>query len=411
MSSAVRVWVVLLLGATGCRFGYDRLDLMPGGSGANEGGSAGSTHGPAQAGSRAITTELLGGSGGWSGAGAAATAGSGEVPTSSTGTGGTMVGGTSNISSLATAAGSTSTAWETVNAGNAGMGGTAASCSDGEMNQDETAIDCGGSCVPCPCRYSAPTLLANPNYSGNRMWSPSITADALTIYFGAEIIGQAEQIAFATRTDPGDEFGLGQLVPAPVGQGTEGTPYVLPNNLALYFYSTRAGDRDLYVSRRSSPTEPFATVQALAEVNTVGAIEHLPWVSNDELTLYFTRAPNDQSNADIWRATRANAEAPFNSPELVIELNSDQAEDRATLSADQRRVIFASQRAGGAMQLYEAVRATPTEPFGAPYLITDLASNGSDYNPALTPSGDGLYFTSTRGGGNYQLWYAHRTCP
>lgn len=293
----------------------------------------------------------------------------------------------------------------------ASAGSSARSCENGLLDPDESAVDCGGrACPPCPCRYATPTLLSNPNYDGNRLWGPSLTGDGLTIYFGAEIVGASERLAFAERTSTNTDFGLGQLVPAPVGQGTEGTPFVLPDNLTLYFYSTRAGSRDLYVSRRASTTEPFAFVQPLTEVNTDGT-EHLPWVSADQLTLYFTRTPKNQSNADIWRATRASVDVSFDPAEPVTELNSSSAEDRVVLSADQRVAILGSQRGGSLMQLYEAARASTAEPFGAPRLIVELVADGSDYNPALTSNGDALYFTSTRGGSNFQLWYAARTCP
>jgi Tol biopolymer transport system component len=257
-------------------------------------------------------------------------------------------------------------------------------------------------------------VLGNPNYTSNKVWSPTLTADELSIYFGVEVSSTPEQIGVCTRSGISSEFGLGQIVQAgEAGQASYGTPFILPDGLTLYYYSIRtngSSDRDLYVSRRNSVSAAFGSSQALTELNTTGP-EHLPWVSNDELTIYFTRVASGQSDANIWRATRALASGPFDPPELVSELNSPATEDRVALTVDQRTIIFASQRVGGRMQLYQAVRATTSDPFGSPVAIPELASSASDSNPALTPDGNTLYFSSTRNGTNNQILRSTRTCP
>lgn len=66
----------------------------------------------------------------------------------------------------------------------------APTCFDGKQNQDETGIDCGGSCVSCEIKNLKP-LFVSPAilFSADRMYSASAEARNLNIKFGAESFG------------------------------------------------------------------------------------------------------------------------------------------------------------------------------------------------------------------------------
>ena len=76
----------------------------------------------------------------------------------------------------------------------------------------------------------------------------------------------------------------------------------------LYFYSDQAGGvgaRDLYVATRTNVLDSFQGTSPVNGVNSA-ASDHLPWVSPDELTIYFTSARAGGSGGyDLWTATRA----------------------------------------------------------------------------------------------------------
>lgn len=263
------------------------------------------------------------------------------------------------------------------------------------------------------CTLSAPELLGSPNFPGNDLWSPSPSADGLSLFFAVLVPGWVEQIAVSVRSTPSAAFGDGQSLPAPVNTNTEGTPALSADGLSLYFFSERAGGaggRDLYLATRSSTSAQFDTVRALVALNTPER-EHLPRVSADELTLHFVS--NRSGDTEIWRATRASRTADFEAPQLVPELNSDSEDGAVTLSPDGLEAILSSNRAGtlGGRDLYRATRGSSSEPFSTPEPLTELNSAVNDYDPTLSFDGTELYFVSNRNGSNSEVYRSRRSCP
>jgi hypothetical protein len=288
----------------------------------------------------------------------------------------------------------------------------ASSCSDAFQNADEAGIDCGGSaCVPCPCSYGAAEVLGDPNYAGNFLYSPSLSPDGLTLYFGLYLLGGPnETIAFSTRPSLAAPFGLGNLLPAPVNASLEGTPRLAADNLTLYFYSERAGGlggRDIYRAQRAVPGGAFDVVTNLTEINSAG-MDQLPWVSADGLAMYFSS--DRAGDLDIHRATRASTTDPWQAPERIAELNTTAVDNGMTLTSDQREIVFASYRLGGS-DFFRAVRAPGEAAFRPPEYLAAISSAADDTDPALSPDGSELYFSSTRDGTDSRIWRVSRTCP
>ncbi len=288
----------------------------------------------------------------------------------------------------------------------------ASSCLDAVQNADEAGVDCGGSgCVPCPCTYGTPQVLGDPNFAGNFLFSPSLSPDGLTLYFGLYVGGvPTETIAFSTRASLADPFGLGNTLPAAVNASVEGTPRLAPDGLTLYFYSERAGGlggRDIYRAQRSAPGAAFDVVTNLTEINSAG-MDHLPWVSADGLSMYFSS--DRAGDLDIHRTQRSSTADPWQAPERVAELNTTAVDNGMTLTADQREIVFASYRLGGS-DFFRAVRAPGETAFGAPELLTSISTDADDTDPAFSPSGTELYFSSTREGVDSRIWRVSRSCP
>lgn len=288
----------------------------------------------------------------------------------------------------------------------------AANCWDAVQNQDEVGVDCGGSaCVPCPCTYGTPELLGNPNYPGNNLYSPTLSPDGLTLFFGLHVGNSTEAIAFSTRVTEDQPFGLGYFLPGAVNASVEGSPSLASDNLTLYFFSDRAeglGGRDLYRAQRATPDSDFESITNLAEVNS-SATDQLPWVGAQQLSLYFS---SDRSgNLDLYRSVRASVSDPWGAPESLTELNSTDAENGATLTSDEREIIFVSTRRGGLGDFFHAVRAPGEKVFRAPEYLDALSTTAEDAGPALSPDGTQLYFSSTRDGAYSRIWRVSRTCP
>lgn len=254
-------------------------------------------------------------------------------------------------------------------------------------------------------------MLGDPNQAGNDLYSPSLSADGLTLWFGLMIQGGPEQVAYSTRATLADPFALGMALGPPVSSnGWDGNPQPSFDQRALYFYSARSGTGiDLFRASRATPSDDFAQVEELTTLNSTST-EQLPWISADERTIYFV---SDRAGTrDIYTAARAQVSDAFAAPQPVTELNSTSDDAKLTLSADGLVAIFASDRSGGlgGLDLYRAARATAAEPFGAPTLIAELSTAQGDYDPEFTRDGNWLYFASSRAGSS-AIWRVTTTCP
>lgn len=291
--------------------------------------------------------------------------------------------------------------------------GNADGCFAPAPNDGSSGGDCGGRrCGPCACSFDVPERLGDPNYAGNDLWSPRLSSDGLSLYFGVTIPGLAEQVAVARRTDKSSPFGLGEPLPAAINQGKEGTPFPSADGSSLYFYSERtggAGSRDLYVATRTGESAPFDDVTALTALNG-SALDYLPWLSPDELTIYFVSG--SAGSGDLYRSTRGSRVASFAAPTAISELNTASDEGGITLSFDGREAIFASNRPGGSggRDLYLAVRPSLGEPFSTPQAIDELNTVDNELDPAFSPDGHALYFASNRGGGDSAIYRVQRRC-
>lgn len=290
--------------------------------------------------------------------------------------------------------------------GQAGVGG-----GDG---RDPGSFDAGGDLGQGGrCTVGALERLGGPNYPGVDLWSPALSNDGLSLYFGFTAQGDTEQLALATRRDRGSSFGQGQPLPAPINAGTEGTPFLSADELSLYFYSRRPGgpgDRDLYVATRGDTRDAFDDVTALSSLNGTG-MDHQPEVSPDQLSIYFVS--NRSGNVDIWRSARASLALAFDPPQAVTELNTSSDEGGITLSPDGLEVIITSNRPGGAgaRDLYRATRSNAADPFGNLEPLVELNTPDNEIDPALSADGSELYFASNRGGAESNLYRVVRSCP
>ncbi len=268
--------------------------------------------------------------------------------------------------------------------------------------------------APCsPASFGAPELVAGlPSPAGLNLWAPSLSADGLTLHFGADQPGVNEHVFVATRGSRDAAFSAPTLVNGVNSDASEGTPFSSTDGLTLYFYSSREGgqgDRDLWVSTRVAPDAAFTEPVSLAELGSAAA-DHLPWVSPNELSMLFSSARRGVAG-DVWLAQRAAKTGAFGSPVPLEEINTDANEGRAVLSSDGLTIIFASDREGGqgTQDLWMATRDASGAPFAAAVNLIAQNSPALDQDPFLSADGTELLFASSRGGPS-ALYRAIRTC-
>jgi Tol biopolymer transport system component len=145
-----------------------------------------------------------------------------------------------------------------------------------------------------------------------------------------------------------------------------------------------------------TPTVIASTVTSSEEAD--------PWISPDELTLYFESNRSPSSGRAIWFATRATKAAPFGTPVRQLELDDAMDDHDPALNADLTQIWFGSLRTGAA-ELHTAVRPDSASPFMNPALASITGDSVvPSVGPSLTADGLGLYY-----GRDLEVAFATRT--
>jgi Tol biopolymer transport system component len=142
------------------------------------------------------------------------------------------------------------------------------------------------------------------------------------------------------------------------------------------------------------------------KINSAAA-DGCPNISKDGRSLFFASTrPGGSGGFDIYVTQRATADAEWGTPEnLGINVNSSGNEICPTLSLDERRLFFVSDRPGGCggQDIYVAHRRSKSDPHGwEPALNLGCTVNtlADEFGPAYYEDDDTgditLYFTSNR---------------
>jgi Tol biopolymer transport system component len=280
----------------------------------------------------------------------------------------------------------------------------------------DTRPPAGGPGRPERCRepsFRAPELLRGLDAHLD-LWAPSLASDGRTLFLAANEPGLPEHIYFATRVGRSTQFSAPTLL-ANVDSGSgDGTPQLSADGRTLYFYSRRpggSGDRDLWFATRPDAAADFGAASRLGATNSA-AVDHLPWVSADELKLlYVSTRAGGLGQSDIWLARRERPSDDFGEPDLFSSISSAADEGRAVESSDGNLVLFASARGGGqgGLDLWLALREDNDEEFGAATNLSVLNSPSGDVDPFLSDDERELFFSSDRNG-RPGLWRALIDC-
>jgi Tol biopolymer transport system component len=113
----------------------------------------------------------------------------------------------------------------------------------------------------------------------------------------------------------------------------------------LFFTSNRNGNFDIFVSEQL-PNGQFASPTLVTELNTPD-VEARPSIRHDGLELFFFRGIG-VGPYDLYSARRPDTSSPWSTPtNLGVPINTTASEDRPSISADRRTLLFTSDRALG----------------------------------------------------------------
>jgi Tol biopolymer transport system component len=207
--------------------------------------------------------------------------------------------------------------------------------------------------------FSSPTALDEINTSSNED-TPFVTADGLTLYFSSNRPGSIGGIDLyvAMRVSVTALFGaprnlseLNRAVPA-----RQFSPHLSADGHTLYFGSDRTGNIHMYRAEWGS-NGAFGTPEPVVPVSSQWE-DASPWLSQDSLTLYFASSRPDGVSWNLWVAQRTGATDPFANPEELMGVGSADYQGEPALSADACTLFFSSNRPGsrGETDIWEAYR-------------------------------------------------------
>lgn len=201
-------------------------------------------------------------------------------------------------------------------------------------------------------------------------------------------------------------LGLDPLLWGPMPSSDNGTLYFSRQDTNLV--------ENIYQATRSDRGTTFAPATPLTIVNSSSAPDGTPFITPDGLGFYlFSSRTPGVGEQDLYISTRNTSADDFSSPVLVGNVNSSVLDYLPWLAPDRLGLYFVSTRGGGqgATDIWVARRGTLTDQWTTPTNVSELNTSARDEGITLSRDGLTAIFASDRGGGegDVDLWLALRT--
>ncbi len=232
--------------------------------------------------------------------------------------------------------------------------------------------------------------------------SPRFSADELTLVFSRQTTTSFD-LFIATRANRNDPFGAPALIDNVNSPSGEFDPFLLSDNLTLYFSTDRPDGKSqrMYVSTRPTPTAPFGTPTEVTTLDAVTQFAGQPYFLPDDTTMFFANV----ETGPIYTSTSTSS--GFVTPSAVPGLPST-GYTNPTPASDALTMFLAKLATNDS--IYVATRASTAAPFGAPTLVSEIYTGTSDDSPFwLSLDGCLLVLASDRKShGDYDMYQAQR---
>jgi hypothetical protein len=219
-----------------------------------------------------------------------------------------------------------------------------------------------------------------------------VAAAALSALAGCS----AERILAVANSDAGPSFEPPQVVTGLRGDAFDvQDPAMNQEELDLYFVSATGGLNDIWVARRTSPTDPWGSGMLVTELSSVQNDED-PEVSADGLRMFLS-SDRGGDGMRLYVSRRRTLDTPWEQPERVDGLGTSALDVAPAVNGTQLYLVFASQRGTAAeLHLHAATRPDASAAWQIAGELTALTSTSRDTDPALYADGRGLVFASRR---------------
>lgn len=253
--------------------------------------------------------------------------------------------------------------------------------------------------------FSAPSEVVGVRVDDSKDDDPSLTRDQTLLYFDSRRAGGTgkEDIWQSTRSAPDAAWNAATPVDALNTSVRETGLALSSDGLRIWFSSDREGGTgglDVYTAGRPDRASAFTTVTRVAELSTSGD-DLISAVDDAQETVWLARRDDDDDDYDLYAARRSGAEAAWQAPVAVEELNTDKEESDAFAVRGGQQLIFT--RSG---DLYLTVRAADGR-YGAPEPLVSVNSEKDDRDAWASDDLRTLVFSSNRSG-EYLLYQAER---
>jgi len=249
--------------------------------------------------------------------------------------------------------------------------------------------------------WSAPVLLSELNGPGGEIAdSPVLSSDGLTIYFHREIAGLGHTCIVEAHRDAADgPFTSERVLTELIVTGYNlTTPWISQDNLRLYYCEAQAvGAARIKMARRSSTSQAWTpAVRIFDELHIDEEDAAAPVLTADELAIFFySTRPGSEGGKDLWMAIRDSTEEPFGNIRPLYELNTPFDEDGPHISPDGLTLYFHGYNRDGysGHNLYVARRTSAVAIFGNAQLVAlPFYESRLERSPYATPDEQTIYY-------------------
>jgi len=268
--------------------------------------------------------------------------------------------------------------------------------------------------------WSSPVNVTELNTSSDDFMG-SVSHNGLTLYLHSNRSGGAggTDIWKSTRSEINATWETPVIVSELSTTAWDGDPFLSDDGLTLWFASDRSGGygyHDIWVSTRTILTANWGTPSHVPSVNC-SYNDDRPSVSPDGLTIWFAsdKFPDTGGGWDVWVATRPDKSSSWEGRTSVSEIKVSREEYAPWVSPDQLTMYYSSDREGGlgAYDVWKVTRQDKSSQWGNATNVSEINSTENDYRVWLSWHASTLWFSSNRSGGlgGSDIWKIERAGP